>query len=678
MNGIHPLDLAIIVLYLVVVLWLGYRASRAARNQEGLFLAGRKLGKLYQFLLNFGNATDANGAVSTSSLVYQQGVSGCWVGFQLIFLNPYYWFMYAWFRRSRLVTTADLFEDRLGSRRLASFYAVFQAAATIFVVIGFGNLITYKICSALVVKPAAAWNATERDSVEGFREMRTLEHEARSLSAGSTAKLAELRERDARGELRSYIPAFSPLPFYVAYTLIVGAYVVMGGMTATAMNEIIQSFLTLLFSAILIPLGMAAIGGWSQLSVRVPAEMFDLLAIDTGAQQVTGLVLIALILVSLIQINGIIGNMSIAGSARDEFAARFGGVAGNYGKRFITIMWAFCGLIALALYSGADALADPDAAWGTMSRQLLGPGLLGLMIVGVLANNMDTVAAQTLSVSALFVRNVYAHFRPGMDEAEAVVAGRWAMVITLGFGIVAALQMDSVFSALILVKTVSVPFGAVVLLMFFWRRLTVAGAWLGLVCSVGLNIVGPFALAQFPALRAHPMLTARSEDARGRLVPVYFEKVVRTDAIDPANPLKGQGRLHTELVVLKLVGVPVERMTESNRFAVRFFFDAFAPFILLMGFSLVTCPPAQARVDLFYGKMKTPVDPMPELDQAAMATTRRDPHRFDHTKLLGAGSAWEFTRWDRVDTIGFLICCGASAGIIALFWFLLRLAAGAG
>ena len=31
----------------------------------------------------------------------------------MIFLNPYYWFMNAWFRRVRLMTTAEMFEARL-------------------------------------------------------------------------------------------------------------------------------------------------------------------------------------------------------------------------------------------------------------------------------------------------------------------------------------------------------------------------------------------------------------------------------------------------------------------------------------------------------------------------------------------------------------------------------------
>ena len=75
--------------------------ARRVKTEEGFFLAGRKLGRTLQFFLNFGNASDANGAVSTASVVYQQGVPGIWISFQTIFMNPYYWFMSTWFRRAR-------------------------------------------------------------------------------------------------------------------------------------------------------------------------------------------------------------------------------------------------------------------------------------------------------------------------------------------------------------------------------------------------------------------------------------------------------------------------------------------------------------------------------------------------------------------------------------------------
>jgi Na+/proline symporter len=676
-GSIHLLDLIIVVTYLSLVIYLGHRKARQVRaSQEGFFLAGRSLGKVYQFFLNFGNSADITGAVSTASLVYRQGVSGVWLGFQLVFLNPYYWFMNAWFRRVRLVTMADLFTDRLGSRGLATFYAVFWIVLSVFVVIGFGNLVTYKISAALVVKPEAAWSAPERAAVEGYRELQQLRHAAEAAPLGPEAqgRLERLREREARGELKSFITALDPMLFYLGYTLVVGFYVIVGGMAATAVNEVLQSLIIVAFSILLIPTGLAAIGGGAELRAQVPAAMFELVGTH-ATQHVTALSLFALFLVALIQINGILGNMAISGSATNEYAARFGAVAGTYGKRLMFILWAFTGLIAVALFHGADALSDPDLVWGSLARRLLGPGLLGLVLVGVIAANMSHIAAQCVAVSALFVRNIYQPLFPGASEAKSVRVARWTIFAALTAGIGATLLMDSVYSALVLLQTAAVPLGATVMLMFFWRRLTVGGAWAGILIATALNVVGPFTLAQLPALRYHPLLTARAVDETGRLQPIYFDAVARRQPDDPRSALEGSGRLNLELVVLKLGGVPVERLTAGHRFAARFFVDALTPFLFLLLVSLVTRPPARERIDLFYGRMKTAVGATPELEAAAIEATRRDPHRFDHLKLLGPDSAWEFTRWDRVDTVGFLSCCAVSGGIITLLWSLLRLAA---
>lgn len=677
MSGLHFLDLVVVATYLVAVFYLGHRgAKKSAGSQEGFFLAGRKLGKVYQFFLNFGNSTDANGAVSTASLVYQQGVSGVWLGFQVIFLNPYYWFMNLWFRRVRLVTTADLFVDRLGSRGLARFYALFQCVSVVVIIIGFGNLVTYKISSALVVKPEVEWTAAERASVEGYRDLQAIEQALKTspvsaLPAATQKRLATLREQQTRGELRSSVTPLEPWSFYLVYTLVVGAYIVLGGMASTAINEVLQSCIIVVFSALLIPLGLSAVGGPHLLGERVPAAMFQLLQSGGSLQQINGLVLLGILGNTLVQINGIPGNMPISGSARDEYSARFGAVSGTYAKRLMIIMWAFCGLIAVALYQGPTALADPDAAWGAMSRQLLGPGLLGLMITGVLAANMSTVAAQSMAVAGLFVRNVYLPLRRAPSEREGVTAGRCTLVAVLALGIVAAASMRDVFSMLQFMLTVNVPFGAAVMLIFFWRRLTAPAVWAAVIVSVIFNTVAPVALPRLAAIRTHPVLAERTRDAAGRFAPVYFETVVRTRPDDPTSALEGRGRLHTELVVLRAVGLDVARWDATTRYAARLFVALLTPFALLLAVSLVTRPPSPAHVDAFYGKMKTPVAASAEHDRAEMSATRRDPHRFDRLKLF-PGSSWEFTKWDRVDAVGFFACCAVSGAIITLFWGLLR------
>jgi solute:Na+ symporter, SSS family len=679
MGGIHVLDLLAIVAYLAVVLYIGKRASHAAANQEGYFLAGRKLGKAYQFFLNFGNATDANGAVSTASLVYQRGISGVWFSLQTLFMNPYYWFMNAWFRRVRLVTTAELFEDRFGSRGLARFYAIFQIFATVVVIIGFGNLVSYKVTSSLLVKPEAQWTAVERASVEGYREMKRLEGERALglLPADAQAQLDLLREQANRGELRSYISyldtAWGKWGYYLLYTAVVGAYIVMGGLAAAAVNEAFQGILIVIFSVMLIPFGLAAIGGWDQLAARVPEANFQLLSEGgIGSWELLGI-----FLVSIIQIHGIIGNMSVAGSAKDEFAARFGAVSGTYAKRVMIILWAFCGLIAIALYQGTLTLSDPDSAWGSMALLLLKPGLLGLMMAGLLAANMSTIAAQTMAVSALFVRNVYRYMFPDTTERGMVQAGRWSIVVILLCGIIAAANMSDVYLVVQMLLTVNVPFGAAVVLIFFWRKLTAKAVWWAVVLSAVANIIVPSWVGPYvPALNRSPQLTQEVELPDGRRAPVYFHAVVREDPANPSSGRVGRERLHLELVVLNALGLDVAGLSPSTRNAARMIYDGLFPFAVLIIVSLFTRRPDRERVDQFFGKMKTPVQPDAIKDAAEMEATRRNPHRFAHTKLFGPNSNWEFGKWDKVDTIGFIACLAVSFGILGGFWFVLKLASG--
>ena len=662
-GSLHVLDLAIIFAYLTAVVWIGKSAAKGTHSEEGFFLAGRKLGKLYQFFLNFGNATEPQGAVSTASFVYQQGAPGSWLSFQTVFMNPYFWFMNVWFRRVRLTTLSDLFEDRFGSRGLSLFYAMFQILVAC-VFLGFGNVTAYKIASSLVVRPEAQWTAQDRAAVEGYREWKQLERQntAGTLAVEARPRLELLRDRGARGELKSYITVLNDIMFYAVFTLVVGTYIVLGGMAAAAVNEGLQSVLIIVFSLLLIPTGLHAIGGWAALGRKVPKHMFDLFG--TGAsEQFSVLGLGAILLVSIVQNAGLSHNMGICGSAKNEFAAR-SGVSGTYLKRLMIIMWAFAGLIAVAMF-GPGGLSDPDATWGAMSNQLLGPGLIGLMLAGVLAGTMSTLAAKALAISSLFVRNVYRQIWPDITQKQGVFYARCTIIAVLILGTVSAWLMRDFFSIVNLVLTVNLPFGAAVLLSFFWRRLTAPAVWCCVIVTALVVLVIPWTASQVSALRANPGLTQMSVTPNSPPTPVFFNQVVRVRPADPASPLVAAGglnRLNVECWLASKVGVNVVALTKTQRVTLQFFFDALFPFAVLIGASLLTRPTDPVRVARFYGKMKTPVGATPELEAAAMAETLRAPARFDHTKLL-PGTNWEFCKWDRVDTIGFLACSALSGAI---------------
>jgi SSS family solute:Na+ symporter len=675
MSGIHTIDLVIIAAYLGGILYLGKRSSHTTGSEEGFFLAGRKLGKLYQFFLNFGNATDANGAVSTATLVYQQGASGVWLAFQTIFMNPYYWFMNVWFRRVRLVTVAELFEERLSSHNLSKIYALYQVAY-VCLFIGWGNLVGYNVTASLLPKPESAWTVEERRQVEQYREFRGLEKLAPggSLGAEQKTRLVQLNDLYARHELRSYISYLKPWMFYLGFTLVVGFYLWMGGMTGTARNEIFQGVLIVTFSILLIPFGFSALGGVGPLRERVPHDMLELLGAP-GTEAVSWYSLVAITLVSIVQINGIQGNMGVSGSARNEYAARFGAVSGTYAKRLMIIMWAFVGLIGCGLYFGDQRLAEPDMLWGRLSRQLLAPGLFGLMLAGLLAAMMSNIATNSMASSALFVRNVYTYLAPGRTDKEGVKVGRLTIVVVLVVGMFVALTMNDVVSFIRVMLTVNAPWGAAILLMFFWRRLSRAAVWWCVGLSAVVFVVLPFTVQLSHTLSTDPALIAFTQPAKVRPVPMYFDRVVHQDPFDLSSPLVGGGRFNLEAWTLSKAGLNLTHMTGRDLQSVQFFFAAIFPFIVLVVASLLTRQPAREKVDWFFGKMKTPVGATPELEAATMEETRRNPRRFDHTKLFPS-SNWEWTKWDKTDTVGFLICLGVSGGIIAMFWFLLRLTAG--
>lgn len=672
MSGLHPLDITIIVAYLVAVIYIGKRASKGTGSEEGFFLAGRKLGKLYQFFLNFGNATEPSGAVSTASFVYQQGAPGCWLSFQTVFMNPYFWFMNVWFRRSRLTTLSDLFEDRFASRSLSMFYALFQILVAC-VFLGFGNVTAYKIASSIVVKPETAWSPTEAAAVQGYNDLKTLEKEASAgtLPAEQKARLTLLRDQNTKGELHSYITALNDVAFYALFALVVGTYVVLGGMSAAAVNEGLQSVLIIVFSILLIPTGLHALGGWHALSLKVPAKMLNLFG-AAGSDQFSVVALAAILLVSIVQNAGLSHNMGICGSAKNEFAAR-SGVSGNYLKRVMIILWTFAGLIAIGLF-GVGGLSDPDATWGALSNRLLGPGLVGLMLAGVIAGTMSTLAAKALAISSLFVRNVYRQIWPDITQKQGVFYARCTIVAILALGAVSAWLMGNFLSIVNLVLTVNIPFGAAVLLIFFWRRVTAPAVWCCVILSTFTILIVPWNAGKLPGLANSQTLAQMSPDSNGKPAAVYFAKVVHQDPDNLSSPFVGSGRFNLECWLLDFAGLDSPQRTPNQRLTAQYFFDGFFPFAVLILVSLVTKPTDPTRVALFYGKMKTPVGATPELEAAGIAETRRNPTRFDHTKLLPS-SNWEFCKWDREDTIGFIVCCALTGVIILLFLGALSLAA---
>ena len=693
--GLHWIDVSIIAAYIITVLVIGKIFSHGVKGEKDFFLGGRSLGRWLQFFLSFGNMTDPGQATTTASSVYRQGAGGAWLALITLFLTPYYWFMNVWFRRVRLTTMADLFSDRFGSRFLATLYAVTMLMIAVVGVIAGGNVMALKTLQPLMVKDPIAYTVTERTMVKEYHEFIDLRTQRQSgeLATIQETRYSTLRDYYQRGELQPYVTYLNPAIFYLVSTGLVAVFIMLGGLKASAVVDAVQAILVVLISVILIPFGLWRLGGPTALHEKVPDVMFNLFGGDI-ASEYTWYSICALLLVQLIGIAGSQANMTISGSAKDEMAARLGAVTGGFSKRFVTIAWAYCGLIAFALFG--PGLPDPDQAWGLLTRELLPVGLIGIMITGILGGKIAVLGAQSVVLSGLLVKNLYEPLLPGRSDGHYMVVARLAVPALLGAGVIVGLFLNSVIVILKFMIVLLLVWGVPITVLFLWRRVTQTAVVVQVFATILLIAVIPAVVPLMPALARSEMLTeltrervvtvaaiATAADVTAgraakegdrfmktrRIEPValFFEEgVVRVDPRDPSSPRTGKGLFRTEVFLLKILGVDVAGFNSAQLLTTRYLVDALIPISLIFGVSLLTRRTEPDRVARFYARMKTPVAATPDLDTAAVAASYAHPTRFDHHKLFPQ-TDWEFTKWNRMDAGGFAVCCALVGVVILVF-----------
>ncbi len=660
--GLNAWDAGIILLFLAAILGIGFFVSRTVKKESDFYLGGRKLGRALQFFLNFGNATDSTGAVTVSTAVYQNGAGGIWFGFQTLFITPFFWFTQPWWRRARLITMGDLFVDRFNSKTLASAYAAFNIFMALFTM-GMGNFFAFKVAQGMIVKPESEYTAADRRQIADYVEYRELKLRIGhgELEVSGSERFKYLDNLGKRAELQSFVSYVKPLPFYLGYSTIVGIYIVLGGLRAAAITDAVQGLLILVMSILLIPIGLHRIGGFHGLHAIVPESLFHMTS-DTAWHTV-----LAITFASLVQIIGLLHNMSTAGSARDESAARFGMISGGFTKRLVLIAWMLCGLIGIAVLRGRLHLADADNVWGALSHELLGPGLFGLMLAGILLGHMPSVGVYAVSVAGLATRNMYEPMVRGRSERHYLRVGRWAIAGVLLVAVIFAMCMSDVVSAYTDLVTFNTFFGAAIFLILFWRRLTARAILIGLVVWIIVMGIVPRVLPEVGGFRRQSALLLETPRSA-----VFFDQMVLSDPGDPHSPLEGIGRFNVENYSLHLLGVPVERFSPAEMTTVRWAFDGMFPFVLLIVFSLLTKRDELERADRFFAKMRTPIASTPEMDRIEVELSERMPQRFDHQKVLPK-SDWQFTRWSMNDVAGFFGCWLIVGAVLWILWMVLRI-----
>jgi SSS family solute:Na+ symporter len=126
--------------------------------------------------------------------------------------------------------------------------------------------------------------------------------------------------------------------------------------------------------------------------------------------------------------------------------------------------------------------------------------------------------------------------------------------------------------------------------------------------------------------------------------------------------------------VLSWFGLDLTHWSKAQLMAARFFFDALFPFVLLFAISPFTRPVDSRRLDRFFGKLHTPVQPTQEEDDAAVEHSAVHPEIFEEKKIW-RGSQWEILKPGWIDVVGFGGSCLFVLLILALLWMLAGLGA---
>jgi solute:Na+ symporter, SSS family len=189
------------------------------------------------------------------------------------------------------------------------------------------------------------------------------------------------------------------------------------------------------------------------------------------------------------------------------------------------------GLIGRAyVESKGLTVTDPETIFILLAGELFAPVAIGFLLAAILAAIMSTISAQLLVTGSSLTEDVYRLFvRRNASEKEIVAVGRLSVVAVAAIAMVLAQNPEG--SVLGLVSNAWAGFGAafgpVIILALTWQRITLAGAFAGMLTGA-VVVIGWIALGL--------------SDAMYEIVPGFISALIA-------------------VVVVSLAGAPTDRPT---------------------------------------------------------------------------------------------------------------------
>jgi SSS family solute:Na+ symporter len=255
--------------------------------------------------------------------------------------------------------------------------------------------------------------------------------------------------------------------FWIGSVLVVaatGLYTILGGMRAVAYTEAVQTIILIAGSLLLTLYGLDALGGWGELRTALGSDMFNLWKplVPAGMEGTWAPVkepgriawyfngnypwLGMLFCAPIIGLwywctDQYIVQRALAGPNQTE--ARRGTIFAAFLKLLPVFIFIVPGMIALALAKtgrtpGLQMMIDANgnaipgiaqAAFPLMVQHVMPSGLRGVVVAGLLAALMSSLAGVFNASSTIFTMDVYRKLHPHASQAQLVWIGRVATTV---------------------------------------------------------------------------------------------------------------------------------------------------------------------------------------------------------------------------------------------------------
>lgn len=230
----------------------------------------------------------------------------------------------------------------------------------------------------------------------------------------------------------------------VGLVILTGIYTTLGGMKAVLWTSVLQTPILLVGSLAVLVIGLIKLGGWSEM-MRICS------AVPVNAEGNTMTQLIRSANDPEYPWTGVILGSAIIGfwywctdqyivqrvlSGRNQTESRRGAILGAAFKLTPVFIFLIPGMIAYSLNAKSMInLPNSDSAFAVLVKELLPLGFKGLVVGGILAALMSSLASLFNSSATLFTVDFYQKYRPAAPEKELVRVGRIATVVVVILGI---------------------------------------------------------------------------------------------------------------------------------------------------------------------------------------------------------------------------------------------------